>query len=168
MAKAEVEPVAAPKGGTAKSLVVLVVVGAVAAVAGFLAPRFFPGILSQVRHSESHETTSSNDPKLAFVTFDQVVANVNDERLTRFLRVKLIIVVDDAEEKQVTELIQKNKAILKNWLISYLSDKGMPDVTGASSINRARREIQDQFNTLLFPDGSEKVRDILFEEFNVQ
>jgi len=29
-------------------------------------------------------------------------------------------------------------------------------------------QILDQFNALLFPDGSEKLRDILFEEFNVQ
>ena len=37
-----------------------------------------------------------------------------------------------------------------------------------AGINRARREIQDQFNTLLFPDGSEKIRDVLVEEFNFQ
>jgi flagellar basal body-associated protein FliL len=168
MAKAEVEQAAPPKGGKFKTLLVLIIVSAVAAGGGFMVPRLFPGLLSQTRHTESHESTPADGQKLAFVPFDQVVANVNDERLTRFLRVKLIIVVDEAEEKQVSELILKNKAILKNWLISYLSDKAMPEVTGGASINRARREIQDQFNTLLCPDGSEKIRDVLFEEFNVQ
>ncbi len=100
--------------------------------------------------------------------FDQVVVNVNEQRLARFLRVKLIIVVDAADEKQINDVVTKNRAILKNWLISHLSDKGMQDVTGAVGINRARREIQDRFNYLLFPDGNEKIRDILFEEFNVQ
>ena len=81
---------------------------------------------------------------------------------------KLTLLVEPANEKQVTEVIAKQKPILKNWMISYLSDKTMRDITGGAGINRARREIQDQFNTFLFPDGSEKIRDVLVEEFNFQ
>jgi flagellar FliL protein len=168
MAKAEAEPVAAPKGGM-KGMLVIVAVGLIAAAAGFALPRFLPGSVAGMgKASSEHEEKSPTGLKLGFVPFDQVVVNVNEQRLARFLRVKLIIVVDAADEKQIGDLVTKNKAILKNWLISHLSDKGMQDVSGAVGINRARREIQDQFNYLLCPDGSEKVRDILFEEFNVQ
>jgi len=108
------------------------------------------------------------DHKSAFVPVGDVVVNLSEERLTRYLRVKLILVVDGSQEKAVKELFDKNKAILKNWLISHLSDKTLAEVSGASGVNRLRREIQDQFNATLFPDGSEKIRDVLFEEFVVQ
>jgi len=168
MAKAEAEQAAPPKGGL-KGVLVIVVVGVVAAAAGFALPRLLPSSLAGMgKANVEHDEKNQPGLKLGFVPFDQVVVNVNEQRLSRFLRLKLIIVVDQADEKPIGELVLKNKAILKNWLISHLSDKGMPDVTGAVGINRARREIQDQFNYLLFPDGSEKIRDILFEEFNVQ
>lgn len=168
MAKAEAEQPAPPKGRM-KGILVTVVVGLVSAGTGFVVPRLFSGSLAAMSKSApEHEEKGQPGLKFGFVPFDQVVVNVNEQRLSRFLRIKLIIVVDQADEKSIGELVTKNKAILKNWLISHLSDKGMQDVTGAVGINRARREIQDQFNYLLFPDGSEKIRDILFEEFNVQ
>jgi flagellar protein FliL len=108
------------------------------------------------------------DHKPAFVPVGDVVVNLSEERLTRYLRVKLILVVDGSQEKNVKKLFDKNKAILKNWLISHLSDKTLAEVSGASGVNRLRREIQDQFNATLFPDGSEKIHDVLFEEFVVQ
>jgi flagellar FliL protein len=114
----------------------------------------------------SKETKLANKP--AFVPVGDVVVNLSEERLTRYLRVKLILVVDESQEKTVKELFDKNKAILKNWLISHLSDKTLAEVSGASGVNRLRREIQDQFNAILFPDGSETIHDVLFEEFVVQ
>ncbi len=169
MAKAEAERPVAPAKGGMKSLLIMGVVGLAAAAAGFAVPRLLPGSLTnKAKTNPEHEEKAPPGLKLAFVPFDQVVVNVNEQRLARFLRVKLIIVVDAADEKQINDVVTKNRAILKNWLISHLSDKGMQDVTGAVGINRARREIQDRFNYLLFPDGNEKIRDILFEEFNVQ
>jgi flagellar basal body-associated protein FliL len=52
-------------------------------------------------------------------------------------------------------------------LIGYLSDKELDEVRGAIGVNKARREIQEQFNRLLFPDGSELIQDVLFEDFTV-
>ena len=68
------------------------------------------------------------DHKPAFVPVGDVVVNLSEERLTRYLRVKLILVVDGSQEKNVKELFDKNKAILKNWLISHLSDKTLAEV----------------------------------------
>ena len=53
-------------------------------------------------------------------------------------------------------------------LIGYLSDQSMQEVSRAVGVNRIRREIRDQFNAMLFPDGAEKIHDILFDEFVVQ
>ncbi len=88
--------------------------------------------------------------------------------LTRYLKVKLLLVVAARDEKSMTELIGKKKPALKNWLIGHLSDKSLQEVSGASGVNKLRREIWHEFNKELFPDGSEKVLDIFFEEFVVQ
>jgi flagellar protein FliL len=164
MAATEEKP--APPKSRMRGVLILVVIGLVAAGAGFATPLLLKNVFEKKNNPE--EEKLQQGPKLAFIPFDSAVVNVNEANLARFLRVKLIVVVDEAQEIQITDLILKNKAILKNWLIGHLSDKNMLDVAGAAGIHRTRREILDQFNTLLFPDGSEKIRDILFEEFNVQ
>jgi flagellar FliL protein len=165
MAKAEKD---VPAKSGKKNLLVLGIVGLLSSAAGFALPLFVNvGAAEKGGHAdEPHKTLAEFN--YAFVPFGEVVVNPNEERFPRFLRVKLTLLVDPAHEKQVSEGVGKQKPILKNWLISYLSDKSMKDMTGGAGINRARREIQDQFNTLLFPDGSEKIRDVLVEEFNFQ
>ena len=44
----------------------------------------------------------------------------------------------------------------------------MDDVRGAAGQNRLRREIQNEFNANLYPDGDDRILDILFEEFSIQ
>ena len=100
--------------------------------------------------------------------FGEVVVNLAEDRLTRYLQVSLTLLVDGPDESAFKQALEKKRTILKNWLISYLSDKAIDEVRGAAGVNRARREIQDQFNTILFPDGSETIRDVFFEEFTVR
>lgn len=168
-AEAEVkeQPPAPAKRGWLNT-VLLILVGVAAAAAGSAAPFLLSASKDNTEKSSDSEAKRAADAKPAFVAFGDVAVNLAEERLTRYIRVKVILVVETVHEKQVNEIVTKNKAILKNWLISYLSDKSMKDVTGAVGVNRARREIQDQFNSILFPDGSEKIRDVLFEEFLVQ
>jgi flagellar basal body-associated protein FliL len=49
-----------------------------------------------------------------------------------------------------------------------LSDQSLQEVSGKAGVNRVRREIREQFNAMLWPDGSEYIQDILFDEFVVQ
>lgn len=132
---------------------------------GYFAPSF---LLPHPAEESSAAPARSPNAKPAFVAFGDVVVNLAEERLTRYLRVQLILVVDAADEKEFVEALPRNKAILRNWLISYLSDRSLKEVSGAAGVNRLRREILDQFNALLYPDGGEKIRDILFEQFNIQ
>jgi flagellar basal body-associated protein FliL len=111
------------------------------------------------------QEAAANQP--AFLPFGNIVVNLAEENLTRYLRVTLILQVDPAHEEAVKRALDRNKTILKNWLIGYLSDKELDEVRGAVGVNKARREIQDQFNRLLFPDGNDLIQDILFEEFTV-
>jgi flagellar FliL protein len=166
MAKPEAGASAPAKKSGLSSMLLLGVVGMIAGGGGFAVPYLLvQGGFNLMGQSDAD---SKDGKKPGFVPFGDVVVNLAEERLTRYLRVKLILVVDASQEKAITELVTKNKAILKNWLISHMSDKSLAEVSGATGVNRLRREIQDQFNALLFPDGSEKIRDVLFEEFVVQ
>ena len=96
---------------------------------------------------------------------ENIVVNLRHASGGRFIRVKLLLVVDATEEKTITELVAKQKPFMKTWLIGYLADQSVEEVLRTTGINRIRREIRDQFNALLFPDGSEKVLDVLFDDF---
>jgi flagellar FliL protein len=160
-----------PKRGRFKKLLVLGVVAALVTGAGAAVPLLLaakePAGGGKAKGAEGEGGRAAH-AKLAFVPFGDVVVNLAEERLTRYLRVKLVLVVAQAEEKEMTEEVTKNKAILKNWLIGYLSDKSLKEVNGTAGVNRLRREILEQFNSLLGAGRVDKVHDVLFEEFVVQ
>lgn len=165
MAKSAEKVPAAAAGG--KKWLLVVVVALVAVAGGAALPFFLPD--HALPKTATHNKVNPKEPKPILVPFgDPVVVNLNTERLSRFLRAKLILVVEDTNEKEVRDVVEKNKPFLKNSLIVYLSDQSLKDVTGAAGMNRLSREIRDQFNTMLFPDGSEKIDKVLFEEFYVQ
>ncbi len=156
---------AAPAKGGKLGLVVWVVIGLVAAGAGGALPWLWPHhepapAAAKVPEAQAH--------KPAVVPFGDVVVNLGEERLTRYLRVKILLVVEEAEAKEAGELLNKQKAFLKSWLIGYLSDQTLGEVMRAVGVNRIRREIRDQFNAMLYPDGAERIHDVLFDEFVVQ
>jgi flagellar FliL protein len=158
------EVAAKPKSG--KTGLMIGIVLAVAAVGGGAS---LPWIMGS--HSHDSRPAKKAEPlktKQAAVPFGDVVVNLGEDRLNRFLRVKIMVAVDEAEAKEITELLANQKAFLKSWLIGYLSDQAVQEVTRKVGVNRIRREIRDQFNAMLFPEGEEKIADILFDEFVVQ
>lgn len=160
MSTATDKTAAPPKKG---GWLLLVVVALVASAAGFALPYLIAPPASVAQPTVEKETS-----KPAIVPFGDIVVNLGEERLTRYLRAKIILVVPGDQEKAVTEHLNKQKAFLKSWLISYLSDLTLQEVSRAVGVNRLRREIRDQFNAMLWPDGQELVQDILFDEFVVQ
>jgi flagellar basal body-associated protein FliL len=149
------------------NFLLILVLGAMAGAAGFALPWVAGnGLANFGRESDANQETTGS--KLAFLEFGEVSVNLSEERLTRYLRVKIILVVDANQEKSLEKHVQKDKVILKNWVIGHLSDKTIEEVKGAVGYERTRREIRDHFNLLLFPDGSEKIHDVLFEEFLIQ
>jgi len=153
-----------PKGGVMGTMLMLGAVSLVASALGFVAPYL---VINYLSASET-EKTAQPPSTPAFVAFGETVVNLDDGKLTRYLRVSVTLQVDENDVQQITKDMEKNKAILKSWLLSYLSDKTMDDIRGAAGQNRLRREIHGYFNSVLFPEGDDKVQDILFEEFNIQ
>ena len=109
-------------------------------------------------------------PEPIFIEFGDVVVNLNEGRMNRYLRlgITLQIIAAPEETEKITADVEKTRSIMTSWMISHLADLGMDDVRGAAGQNRIRREINDKFNHVLFPDGTNDVEDVLFEEFNIQ
>ncbi len=147
-----------------RTTLILGLVSLFAATFGFLAPylaiKFLPA------NEPAQVTPASSRP--AFIPFGESVVNLDEGRLTRYLRVNITLLVDEMDVQAITKDTEKKKPILKSWLLSYLSSKGMEDIRGEAGQNRVRREIHDYFNSVLFPDGEDKIQDVLFEEFNIQ
>jgi flagellar basal body-associated protein FliL len=166
MAKAPAPASTPPARKKGPFLILLALFGAGAAASGVAVPFLLP------HGGSGAEPAAGAKPKhsanRAYIPFGDVVVNLNEERLTRYLRVKLLLVVDAEQEKEATELVTKNKPLLKNWLIGYLSDKSLQDISGAAGVNKMRREVWREFNAELYPDGSERIVDIFLEEFVVQ
>jgi flagellar basal body-associated protein FliL len=58
--------------------------------------------------------------------------------------------------------------LLRDWLTTYFAGLSLEDVRGSRNLNRIKRDVQDQFNELLFPGTKPFVRQVLFREFAVQ
>ena len=97
-----------------------------------------------------------------------VVVNLDEGRMSRYLRVAISLQIPKSQEETFKKQIEGKKIVLRNWLLSKISDLDLDDIRGAAGQNRLRREIREQFNAVLCPDGYDQIYDVLFEEFNVQ
>jgi flagellar basal body-associated protein FliL len=126
------------------------------------------GHASETPHAAETPPSPAVAPKLTTIDFGEVIVNLDEGRLNRYLDVAITLEVSEKEREGINASITTNKAVLTNWLLSYLSDQDMEDVRGAIGQNRLRREIRDQFNTVLFPDGYDRIENVYFTKFAIQ
>ncbi len=150
------------------SLVLWLMVVCVAIGGGFATPFLIDHFQANAEESESSVTPRDQDEPPALVEFGEVVVNLNESRLNRYLRLNISLLVDQSAKDSVETSVKENQPILKSWLLSYLADKGMDDIRGATGQNRLRREIQSHFNSVMYPGTEPKIRNVLFQEFNIQ
>jgi flagellar basal body-associated protein FliL len=157
---------AAPPKSAIRGMLLWVVIALVVVAGG----ASLPWVLGN-RRNDGHAAKKKSEVQKrqqVALSFGDVVVNLGEDRLNRFLRVKMMLAVDETDNKEITELLDRQKAFLKNWLLGYLADQSIQDITRKAGQNRIRREIRDQFNAMLFPDGDEKIMEVLFDEFMVQ
>lgn len=106
--------------------------------------------------------------QLTYLPFGEVTVNLDEGRMNRYLRLKMSLQIHEADQPQVEQLLKSNQLVLRNWLLSHLSDKTLDEIRGKAGQNGLRREIRTHFNEVLFVDRRPRISDILFEEFNVQ
>ena len=159
-------------GGMLGKLIVWGVVFVMGAGTGVAVPMF---ILPSDSKEESQAVVDENrmdipepDEELAFVDFDEVVINLNDDRYSRYLTCTFSLQIAASQQEAIQKLVDDKNVVLKNWLIAHLRDKKLEDVRGKLGHNLLRREIHDKFNEMLFTDGIERIQDVLFQDFKVQ
>ncbi len=158
------EPAAADASAPKKSKkLIFIVVGLVCVAGGAAVPLLLNGAAFGKGKSEKKV-----EKKTAIVPFGEVVVNLTEDRMNRYLRLKLAVLADADAEKEVTDKLTKQKAAVKSRLIGYLAGKTLKDVSGTVGVNRLQRETLEKIDDVIYPDGDSKVRDVLFEEYVVQ
>ncbi len=170
---------AAPKkkGGKLKFIVAAVL----AIAAGAALPMFVnvPALLGKTTEAEASEAhaaghtkakkkTAHAEEKLTPVPFGDVTVNLAEERMTRYLRVKIVLLVEEEAEATVTAMLEKKKAAMKGWLIGHIAGKTVKDAQGTVGYNRLKREILERFEDILYPNGHGTLKEIAFEEYLIQ
>jgi flagellar basal body-associated protein FliL len=153
---------AAKKGGK----LVILIVCVVCILAGAALPMVVD--LSGLMGGGKGDKKAKGEPKTAIVAFSEVVVNLSEDRMSRYLRVKIAVLVDADHEAEMTEELTKHKAAIKSKIIGHLAGKTLKDVSGTVGVNRLQRELLERFEEVLSPDGEGHVRGVLFEEYVVQ
>ena len=131
-----------------------------------------PDLATRVRELE--ERLAVVEKKLArpqdeVVPLGDVTVNLSEERLMRYLRLKIAFKVDAAAHRELTGLVAAKKAELRSWAITHLAGKSVKDVSGSAGVAKLQAELRDGFGKILQGDRKENpVREVLFEEYVVQ
>lgn len=168
-------PAAAP-AGKKKFPVALLALPLLAAGAGAAVPLVVdvPAMMGMKKEEDPDAAAKAKKKKahthehLASVPVGEVAVNLAEERMTRFLRVKVAIQCEESAESKLKEHVEKNKAALKSWMISHLAGKSLKEVSGTVAIHRLQREMLERFEEILYPSGESPLRAVLFEEYLVQ
>lgn len=155
-------PPEAPRNSWLASMTA-VLVPLVAGAAGAAVP-----VLLTLSQSPTTAESAAQPVETSIVPFGELVANLSEGRMNRYLRLKFSLLVLKPAEKECSQRLQVEGPRLRNWLLSHLSDKSLEEIRGKAGQNQLRREILERFNQVLEDQSRELVLDILFEEFNVQ
>lgn len=175
MAEPEEQPDSEAPAKKPGSVVPWILVGLLAAGAGGTVPLMLQGATTEEEEVEPPPFELPDPEETVFISFadpeakdDQIVVNLNEGNMTRYLRVVVEFQVAKNYEQEFIDKLKEDRVLLRSWLIGRISDKNLEGVRGAAGQNRLRREIQDHFNSVLFPDGYDRIYDVLFSEFAVQ
>jgi flagellar protein FliL len=96
------------------------------------------------------------------VAFDPFVVNLDEPGTSRYLKVTIQV---EAVDKTVEEGLEKNKQLVRDAVLSYLSGLHVKDTLGGESKEKIRAALMSKLEGLLGPG---KVRRMFFQEFVVQ
>jgi flagellar basal body-associated protein FliL len=152
-------------------LAFVAVVGVIllAAAAGLGVAWLLTGAVETPANQPQAQSTATEEDRYEYVEFGDIVANLAEGRATRYVKVNVTLQVPSEDAPAVRKLVDgEKKAVFQDWLLTYLSDKQLEEVTGGTALAKLRRDIQDGFNAVLAEHGEERVEGVLFTEFNIQ
>jgi len=152
----------APKKG--KKSVLVIGLAAVLVLGGIGGGAFWWTNRAQAAEPQPVETTHADNEERGIVSFEPFVVNLADTGVSRFLRVKVQLVVANAEqaeemEKSLVKLSRARSAILE--LLTTQTSETLVTPDGKAAL---RKTIAEQVGQL----GHLEVVDVLFSDFVVQ
>ncbi len=112
---------------------------------------------------------AGNQASWLYDKMDAIVANLDEPGVTRYVRASVTLEMSPEMDKAKGEVyLEERKMILRDWLTTYFAGLSLEDVRGTRNLEKIKRQIQDQFNEILFANGRPYVQRILFREFAVQ
>ena len=98
-----------------------------------------------------------------------IVANLNEPGSTRMIQVAVVMEISgDMDEELGKEFLEEKKLYLRDWLGTYLAGLNLEQVKGASSQNRMKVEIKEDFNEILFPDSKPLINRVMLKDYTIQ
>lgn len=133
------------------------------------AERLLESVDANVSEERLMAAVRSLDPNgPAFIKVNEIVVNLNEGRLNRYLDVLIVLQVTASRRDEVSVRFEAKQAILQNWLLSHMSEQTLDSLRGAAGQERLRTEIKDHFNATLFEGEDPAIEDVLFQKFAVQ
>lgn len=110
-----------------------------------------------------------NQPAWIYDGLEPVVCNLDEPGVTRYVRVTISLEMRPEMDRAKGEpYLDERKLILRDWLTTYFAGLSLEDVRGSRNLEKIKRQIQEQFNEMLFPNSRPYIQRVLFREFAVQ
>jgi flagellar basal body-associated protein FliL len=112
------------------------------------------------------ETDSETEEKIKstgiYYQMGSFVVNIAHTEAQRFLKTVIVVELDN---KNTSKEIGKKVSLIRDAIVTILSDKDFPDIEGADRKDKLRREIMELINSKL---ETGRVINVYFEEFVAQ
>ncbi|MBN1943965.1 MAG: flagellar basal body-associated FliL family protein [Phycisphaerae bacterium] len=147
---------------------VVVLAGAAGAGTSLLLKPGSRDVLGEGPAAELERQPREPQKEFEYYPFEAVTVNLNVRSGDRYMKVKMFLAVAPGDKDEVFAEVDKRQKELKNWLMGYLRDHTLEEVSGKRNQIRIQREIAESFNERLWPDGRPRIDHVLFDEFTVQ
>ncbi|HOK66171.1 MAG TPA: flagellar basal body-associated FliL family protein [Anaerohalosphaeraceae bacterium] len=110
-----------------------------------------------------------DQPAWIYDGLEAVVSNLDEPGVTRYVRVTVSLEMSPEMDRAKGEpYLDERKLVLRDWLTTFFAGLSLEDVRGSRNLEKIKRQIQEQFNEILFPNGRPYIQRVLFREFAVQ
>jgi flagellar FliL protein len=151
---------AAPK--TSKLPLVALLVGVLnLGGVGFLSLRMLK-LEHAVPARSAHAEPAAHAGPPATVTFDPFIVNLNEPSASRYLKTSFEI---EVEGDRIVEDLNRNKRVVRDEFLRYLSSLGVPETQGEESKKKIQEQLIARADRIL---GAGRVKSLYFTEFVVQ
>ncbi len=152
-------PAASAKAGTSKVLVALVALNL--GGTGFATFKLMTASTAEAAPHREPEPPI-NEIAGPVIAFEPFVVNLDEPGTSRYLKATIQV---EATTKEVEEGLEKNKQLVRDAVLSYLSSLHVKDTLGMEAKEKIRTALMAKLESLLGPG---KVRRMFFQEFVVQ